>query len=431
MLINEALEYLDLHINRRLTLEKIDGLSLSQMKILLETIGSPHEDFPTIHITGTNGKGSTAAMVAELLSALGLSVGLYGSPHVTSITERIQINGEPIAEEEFAENTEVLSIAEQYLDFSPSWFELVTAIAFRYFADSAVDVGVIEVGMLGRFDATNIGNPRVSVITNVDYDHTDGAKGWREKIAREKAGIIRQDGILCLGEVDEELETIFTDENPKKIYRRNQDFSVLSNELAVGGRHLTLQTQSQKYEDIYLPLHGEHQGSNAAIALSAAEAFAGIPLPDDVVRGGFENVSIIGRFEVLSSNPLFVVDGAHNPPGAEAAAQTLKRSFPVEGKLVLIVGMTEEKNAEWMLDCLEAEEAQLIICTEAATPRSMAAQDLAAAAERISSVVEIRTDPKDALELALSKADPDDVVLGTGSLYVVGALRDAYFSNHS
>ena len=428
MLIGEALEFLDRHINRRITLEKIDGLSLTQMKALLEAIGNPHQDFPTIHITGTNGKGSTAAMVAELLTALGLSVGLYRSPHVTSITERIHIGGEPIHEEDFAENVAVLSLVEPHLGFSPSWFELVTAVAYRSFADAAVDVAVIEVGMLGRFDATNVGTPRVSVVTNVDYDHTDGAEGWREKIAWEKAGIIRDTGILCLGEINDELVKVFIDENPRKIYRSGQDFSVLSNELAVGGRHLSIVSPSQTYEDIYLPLHGAHQGLNAAIALSAAEAFLGKSLPDDVVKSGFGNVTIIGRFEVLGSNPLVVVDGAHNPPGAEAAAQTLKESFPVAGKTILIVGMTEEKKAEWMLECLQADEAAVIICTEAATPRAMPAGDLAEAAKKISTNVEVRTSPEEALTLALTLAEETDVVMGTGSLYVVGALRDAYMA---
>lgn len=428
MLINEALEYLDLHINRRLTLEKIDGLSLGQMEVLLEAIGNPQKDFPSIHITGTNGKGSTAAMITELLSALGLTVGTYSSPHVSSITERILINGEPISEEDFADNVSVLALVEPLLDFSPSWFELVTATAFRSFADAAVDVAVIEVGMLGRFDATNASSPRVSVITNIGYDHTDGGEDWRRKLAWEKAGIIRSDGILCLGEMDDELEDIFAAENPQKTHRRGDDFAAVVNELAIDGRHLTLASPTKVYEDIFLPLHGEHQGRNAAIALAASEAFVGKALPHEVVENGFDNVRLLGRFEVLSSNPLIIVDGAHNPPGAEAAANTLNRSFSVDGKKIFILGMTKEKKVEWMLDCLEANTADLIICTEARTPRAMPSMDLAVAARKVCSEVKIATDPQEALQVALSCAEADDLILGTGSLYVVGAIRDAYMS---
>ncbi|MBG01919.1 MAG: dihydrofolate synthase [Acidimicrobiaceae bacterium] len=428
MLIDEALDYLDLHINRRLTLEKIDQLSLGEMELLLEVIGNPQQDFPTIHITGTNGKGSTAAMITELLSALGLTVGTYTSPHVSSITERILINGEPIHEEEFAENVGVLSLVESHLDFSPSWFELVTAVAFRSFADAAVDVAVIEVGMLGRFDATNVSHPAVSVITNIGYDHTDGEEGWRRKLAWEKAGIIRNNGILCLGETDEDLEDIFINENPKEILRRNIDFSADVNELAIDGRHLNLRTPNGLYEDIFLPLHGEHQGSNAAIALAAAEAFVETSLPLDVVQAGFQNVRLFGRFEVVASNPLIILDGAHNPPGAEAAAKTLRKSFSVDGKLILILGMTKEKNTGWMLDCLEAEKADLIICTEAASPRAMPSSELALEAEKICSDVRIEVQPKEALESALVYAGIGDLILATGSLYVVGAIRDAYMS---
>ncbi len=428
MLINEALEYLDLHINRRLTLEKIDGLSLGQMEVLLEAIGNPQKDFPSIHITGTNGKGSTAAMITELLSALGLTVGTYSSPHVSSITERILINGGPISEEDFADNVSVLALVEPLLDFSPSWFELVTAAAFRSFADAAVDVAVIEVGMLGRFDATNASSPRVSVITNIGYDHTDGGEDWRRKLAWEKAGIIRRDGILCLGEVDDKLEDIFAAENPQKTHRRGDDFAAVVNELAIDGRHLTLASPTKVYEDIFLPLHGEHQGRNAAIALAASEAFVGKALPHEVVESGFQNVRLLGRFEVLSSSPLIIVDGAHNPPGAAAAANTLNRSFAVNGKKIFILGMTKEKKVEWMLDCLEANTADLIICTEARTPRAMASRDLAVAARKVCSEVKIATDPQEALQVALSCAEADDLILGTGSLYVVGAIRDAYMS---
>ena len=429
MLIDEAIDYLDRHINRRLTLEKIDGLSLEHMVSLLEAIGDPQRDFPMIHVTGTNGKGSTAAMISGLLNSLGLTVGTYSSPHVSSITERIQIRKEPISEEDFAEAVSVLSLVELDLGFSPSWFELVTAAAFRCFADSAVDVAVVEVGMLGRFDATNVGDPVVSVITNIGYDHTDGEEGWQRKLAWEKAGIIRETGDLCLGAIDDELDDIFTAENPKQIYRRDNDFLCEENELALGGRQLTLRSQTEVYENLFLPLHGEHQGNNASIALSAAEAFVGAALPYEVVQSGLEDIYLPARFEILRNSPLLIVDGAHNPPGAEAALTTLEKSFRIDGKRILIIGMTQEKNAEWMTDCLKVDEADLVICTQAVAQRAMPADVLANVIQHVASDVKICKNPKDALEFAMSEAEDQDVILGTGSLYVAGAIRDAYLAS--
>lgn len=428
MTLERAVAYLDRHINREVSLDKIDDSALDSMRRLMTALGEPQSDVPVVQITGTNGKGSTAAMISGLLSALGLSVGLYASPHVSSITERLQFNGEPIDPHEFAAVVEILRTVESTLDFTPTWFELMTAAAYRWFADLAVDVAVVEVGMLGRFDATSVVTPVVSVITNVGYDHTDGREGWRRTVAWEKAGIIKPTSVLCLGEVDPELEEVFIAEQPARILRRHDDFDALENVLAVGGRQATLRSPAGLYEDVFISLHGAHQADNAALALAAAETFVGAPLPDEVVEEGLGTLSLPGRFEVLQHNPLVVLDGAHNPDGAETAVATLDEGFSVAGRRVLIVGMMGEKDAAWMLESLAAAEADVVICTEADTPRAMPATELAAVARSEELDVEVIPDPVEALDRALSIATEDDVVLGAGSLYVVGALRDAYLA---
>ena len=424
----EALRFLDEHINRRLSREGIDDSSLENMRSLLTSLGDPQLDFPVVHITGTNGKGSTSAIASNLFSAMGLKVGTYSSPHVSSITERIQIDTTPIGDDEFSDLVSHLALVKPSLNAAPSWFELMTAAAFRCFADSAVDVAVVEVGMLGRFDATNIADAKVAVITNVGFDHTDGSGDWRRKLAWEKAGIIKEDSILCLGETDEKLEELFLAESPQKIYRRNIDFECVENDLAVGGRQLSIRAMEAMYENIFLGQHGRHQGNNASIALAAAEAFLESELPEEVVTAAFADVNLPGRFEVLNSSPLFVLDGAHNPPGAVAAAQTLKNGFTHTGKKVLIVGMTEEKDAQWMLSSLEAEQYDLVICTQAESPRSMPAKGLSNIARSMNHNVLTLPHPEDALEKAFEYAGEEDVILGSGSMYVVGALREAFES---
>ncbi len=425
----DALQFLNRHINRRLTRENIDDRSLQNMGSLLRSLGDPQLDFPVLHITGTNGKGSTSAIASSLFATMGLKVGTYSSPHVSSITERIQINTEPIDDDDFTGLIDHLALVEPTLKISPSWFELMTSAAFRYFADHAVDLAVVEVGMLGRFDATNIADAKVSVITNVGYDHTDGGEGWRRNLAWEKAGIIKPDSILCLGETDEDLEDLFLKQTPRKIYRRDIDFDCVENHLAVGGRHLSVRTMGESYENMFLSLHGAHQGRNAAIALAAVEAFLGVPLAREVVAKAFSEIKLPGRFEVISSAPLFILDGAHNPPGALAAAETLNNDFSSTGKRILIVGMTEEKDAQWMMENFQADKASLVICTQAESPRSMLASELAEAASLVNGNVAIAPDPKHALDQALEEATHEDVILGTGSMYVVGALKDAYESN--
>ena len=428
MQTEEALHFLNQHINRRLTRENIDDSSLETMRSLLHVLGDPQLDFPVVHITGTNGKGSTSAIASNLLGSMGLKVGTYSSPHVSSITERIQIDTEPIAEEEFNELVSHLSLVEPSLQATPSWFELMTAAAFRSFADNAIDVAVIEVGMLGRFDATNIADADVAVITNVGFDHSDGSENWRRKLAWEKAGIIKPRSILCLGETDEELEDIFISESPQKIYRRNLDFECFANDLAVGGRQLSLRTMQTTYENIFLAQHGSHQGKNASIALAASEAFLETGIPEDIVELALGEINLPGRFEVITSAPLFVLDGAHNPPGAIAAAQTLRNGFTNNGRRILIVGMTEEKDADWMLSSLDADQADLVICTQAESPRSMDVKTLAEIAASLNENVLTSSSPKEALDKAFESAIDEDVIFGTGSMYVVGALREAYES---
>ena len=424
----EALRFLEQHINRRLSRERIDKSSLENMRLLSHSLGDPQLDFPIVHITGTNGKGSTSAIASNLFSSIGLKVGTYSSPHVSSITERIQIDTVPIGEDHFTDLISHMALVEPLLKASPSWFELMTAAAYRCFADHAVDVAVVEVGMLGRFDATNIADAKVSVITNVGFDHTDGSGDWRRKLAWEKAGIIKKDSILCLGETDEGLEELFLAESPQKIYRRNIDFECVENDLAVGGRQLSIRSMEASYDDIFLAQHGRHQGNNASIALAATEAFLESEIPEEVVKAAFGEVSLPGRFEVLNSSPLFVLDGAHNPPGAIAAAQTLKNGFTHAGKKILIVGMTEEKDAKWMLRSLEAEKYELVVCTQAESPRSMPAKELANIALSTNQNILTCLQPEEALQKAFAYAGEEDVILGTGSMYVVGALREAFES---
>lgn len=425
MNFDQAVAYLDRHINLEATAGKVDGLSLESMARLMTALGDPHLDVPVIQITGTNGKGSTAAMITALLSEMGLTVGTYGSPHVSSITERWQHNGEHITPDEFGVAIEPLVAVEKTLQHTPSWFEFMTAGAYRWFSDIAADVAVVEVGKLGRFDATSVVEPRVAVITNVGFDHTDGSEGWRRDIAWAKAGIISPESVLCLGETDAELEEVFLAEQPRVVLRRGDDFDCEDNVLAVQGRSVTLRTPTTRIDELFVSLHGAHQGDNAAIALAAAEAFLGVAISDDVATAAFGGLSLPGRFEVVSADPLVIVDGAHNPAGAEAAVATFEDGFGVGGQRVLIVGMMSERDPRWMLESLEADRADLVIACTPRSPRAMPAADLAAVARDMDIVVEVVADPAEALHRALNVTTEDDVIFAAGSLYVAGAVRDA------
>jgi dihydrofolate synthase / folylpolyglutamate synthase len=419
----EAVELLDRHLNREARAGKIEGLSLDTMRRLMHVLGDPHQSYPVLHLTGTNGKGSVARMATALLVESGITVGTYASPHLERINERICRNGELIDDADLAAVIGDVAAVEELAGVDASWFEIMTAAAFRWFAEVAVDVAVVEVGLLGRFDATNVVDGDVAVVTNVGLDHTDGIGDWRSAVASEKAGIVKPGSFLVLGETDERLVPIFLAEGPRETWERDVDFGAESNLAAVGGRLVDLRVPSGVVEQVFVPLHGRHQGDNAAIALAAVEAFFGRGLPEQVIQDAFAGVTVPGRFEVLGRAPLVVVDGAHNPPGAEVAAETLAEDFDVAGRHILVVGLLEGREVAGMLEALGAADADLVIACTPPSPRAVPAAEVAAAARAMGVDAEVVADVAAAVDAARGVATADDAILIAGSLYVAGAAR--------
>jgi dihydrofolate synthase/folylpolyglutamate synthase len=421
----DALRYLDEHINlEAIIAHRRVAPTLERMARLVAVMGDPQRDYPVIHITGTNGKGSTAQIITRLLMAQGLSVGTYTSPHLERLNERICRDGEPISDDDLAEQVLAIADLEVLAGVQPSWFEIVTAAAFRWFSDIAVDVAVIEVGLLGRWDATNVADAQVAVVTNVGADHLEYAGPTLAHVAHEKAGIVKPDTVLVLGETDPELVAIFRAAGAASVIERDEDFECTSNQLAFGGRVLDLRTPWAVHTELFLPLYGAHQGDNAAVALAAAEAFFDAPLSDDVVEEAFAAVRMPGRFEVLGHQPLVVIDGAHNPPGADACSVVLTDDFAPAGRLIMVVGLLSGREPTAMLAALRADEADVVICCTPPSPRALPARDVAAAARALGCPdVSVRDDVTAACDDALRGAEADDAVLVTGSLYVVGAAR--------
>jgi dihydrofolate synthase/folylpolyglutamate synthase len=419
-----GLAYLDSHTNLEATAGVVHGLSLERMRMLASVLDDPQRAYPVIHVTGTNGKGSTVRMISSLVAATGLSVGTYTSPHLQRINERITRNGEPVSDDDLAALLSDVAAIEPVAGVTPSYFEILTAAAYRWFADIAVDVAVVEVGLLGRYDATNVADGAIAVVTNVGADHTDFVGDWRRQVAWEKAGIVKPGAILVLGETDPELEPVFGAEQAAQIWRRDDDFGCETNELAVGGRLLDLRTPAGLATEVFLPLHGAHQGDNAACALAAVEAFLGGVLADDVVAEGFASVTAPGRFEVVGRSPLLVLDGAHNAEGAAAVAATLAEDFGVDGRRIIVVGVLEPRDPEPLLDALDAASADLVVACTPPSPRAVPAEAVAEAARRLGAAeVDAVPDVGRAVDRALAESSPDDAVLVTGSLYVVGAAR--------
>ncbi len=436
--LGDALAWLDRHVNLEAIERGVGGRAaapdLGRIRVLLSALGEPQRDYPIVHVTGTNGKGSTTRMTAALLGARGLSsVGIYTSPHLEVLNERIAVDGEPIGDEELAAVLSTLARLEPFLlergalGAPLTWFELVTAAAFGHFADVAVQAAVVEVGLGGRYDATNSAQGTVAVVTNVELDHVEILGPTRAHIAAEKAGIIKEGSIVVVGEEDPDLVEIFAAEarlaGADALWRKGTDFACRSNRIAHGGRVLDLTTPNGSYQDVFIPLHGPHQGENAACALAAAEAFFGGPLSEEVVVEGFANVAVPGRLEVLARHPLVIVDGAHNVAGAQALGNALAEDFEGPGRLFLVMGCLRGRDPSELLEAIGPERCALVAACRPSSPRAQPAEAVKDAAERLGIDSVASTSVTEALERARSAAGDGDLIVVTGSLYVVGEAR--------
>jgi len=399
-------------------------LGLATMTALMVRLGMPQIRYRTLHIAGTNGKGSTAAMAAAVLRAAGYRVGLYTSPHLVEFRERIRVNGEMIAESQVAQLTEQLQTLCQP-DLSPTFFEYTTAMACQHFADSGVEVAVLEVGLGGRFDATNVVTPMACAITTISLDHQEYLGTTRSSIAFEKAGIIKPGVPVVLGRLEDDawrtIEQVVR-EQQAPVFRLNEDFHT-EEEIP---RPFSYHGLDVRYDGLTCALEGRHQLDNAACALALLEAAApqGIAVTAEAVREGLRTVNWAGRLEVVDHRPTILLDGAHNPAAATVLAAYLTRSdrFHSSRPVVLVLGMMRDKDHRGFVAPLRNLVDEVVL-TQADLPRAATAQELRASFEGLLTHPHVVPLLSDAMALARQLATPDGLVCVTGSLMLVGECK--------
>lgn len=426
----DALGYLTSLVNHELTsvgisAGVIDGLNLEGPRKVLEALGRPDKSFRSIHITGTNGKGSVALLSEALLVSTGLRVGTYMSPEGT-VNERIRVDREPVVDEVLAEAITTVRGVADHLEVTLSAFEAITLCALVVFADSPVDVAVIEVGLLGRFDATNIIDSEVAVVTNIGGDHTDFGPRWKERIAEEKAGIIRSGAIALLGDIDEDLTDIFRAEKPDSLLRLGHDFYTTRNDLAVGGRAVEVLTSEGTRLETIVPLHGSHQGGNLALAAEAVESLMGELPEDETVSAALEEVSAPGRVEVVSIDPLVIIDGAHNAEAATALGDSLGESFAVPGRRTLVLGSLKGRDPALVLEALTQEfPVDQVIAVGTNGDRGLNSSELAALISDSGIPISTASNAFDGVRRAFQDADVDDIIVVAGTFRIQDDARAA------
>ncbi len=401
----------------------VAGLSLQNMEQLCALLGDPQDATPTIHVTGTNGKGSVCAMISELLTATGLSVGMYTSPHLSTVNERLRRDGQPISDDDLAEALDGVLAVVDLLDERPTWFEIMTAAAFRWFSEAPVDVAVVEVGLLGRYDATNVVTAEVAVITNIGPDHTDFSEGWEAKIANEKAGIVVANKDVVVGQLTSTLLAAVAKESPSRVLALGRDIEITDTQLAYEARSVSFSTPYGTHDDVTIPVHGALQGVNFALATTAVEAFFDRLLDDAVVEHAAGSVVLPCRIEVLARQPLVILDGAHNPDAAARLAEAIDEEFSPLGSRVLILGMLEGRDPSPFLEALAPARFDVLVTTTPETPRALASARLAHAAQDAGWVVSDIADPMAAVERVLAEAGEEDMIVIAGSFYLVGPAR--------
>jgi dihydrofolate synthase/folylpolyglutamate synthase len=407
--------------------------TLDRIRAFTELLGDPQQAYPVIHLTGTNGKTSTSRMIDTLLRALELRTGRFTSPHLERMSERICIDGSPLTDEEFVRAFNDVApythLVDATQEFPLSFFETVVGMAYAAFADAPVDIAVVEVGMGGAWDATNVADGKVAVVLPVAVDHEKYLGADPAEIAVEKSGIIKPGATAVLAEQTPAVAQVLlarAAEVGAEVVREGIEFGVLHRVAAVGGQVVTLKGLRATYDDVFLPLYGAHQAQNASVALAAVEAFLGTdPLDDEVVRAAFAEVSSPGRLEVVRRSPTIILDAAHNPHGAEAAAAALEDSFSFE-PLVGVMGVMADKDYEGVLAAFEPHLAHLV-CTQNTSFRSMPAERLAEAARAVfgDDRVSVRAQLADAIDEATALAERGEAYgasLGSGAVLVTGSV---------
>ena len=414
------------------------GPALSRISALMDLLGNPERATPVIQVAGTNGKGSTCIMIDALLRAAGLRTGRFSSPHLSDARERISIDGEPISEERFAEvwgeiEPFVRMVDERKLDgIDMTFFEVITGMAYAAFADAPVDVAVVEVGLGGRWDATSVADPQVAVVTPVGADHTHILGDSLEKIAAEKAGIIKPGATVVLSGQEPAAARVLLAQAVEAgdvVRAEGPDFGVLERRPAVGGQVIRIESAGGPLGDLFLPLHGAHMARNAALAVAAVEAFlGGQPLAPEIIEEGFASVVAPARLELARTSPAIVIDTAHNPQAAQATIDACQEAFAFQ-PLIGVVAMMADKDTSGVLEIFASAMDQVVVTRAQGTPRALPAEELARAAEDFWPAGKVHQAPAmpDALELATLLADaagPGTGVLVAGSLIAAGQARD-------